>query len=99
MTTLLVPCDPLAPTKPDDHFAPEAEAATQAGWNVVRMDHDAVLRGGGTLFRSQRLEPDIHTMYRGWMIPSRQYAGLWLEMSQRGLRLSTTSSDYSKAHE
>lgn len=96
MTTLLVPCDPLTPSRPDEHFAPEAEAAKAAGWNVVRMDHDALMQGSAsTLFRAQNLEPG-DGIYRGWMVPGRRYAALWLSMSERGIRLPT---EYDKAHE
>lgn len=98
MTTLLVPCDPLTPTRPDEHFAPEADAAKRAGWNVVLVDHDAILHGGGTLFRRQTFEPGA-AIYRGWMIPTNHYAGLWLAMSERGVRMETAVLDYERAHE
>ncbi|MFG3577841.1 hypothetical protein [Micromonospora chersina] len=41
---LLVPVNPLRPRLPDDHFAPEAHAAGEAGINVAVVDHDALTR-------------------------------------------------------
>ncbi|GAB3959203.1 hypothetical protein GCM10027614_78230 [Micromonospora vulcania] len=43
--TLLVPANPLRPRRPDDHFAPEADAARAAGIDVAVIDHDALTRG------------------------------------------------------
>lgn len=98
MTTLLVPCDPLTPSRPDEHFAPEAEAAAQAGWNVVRIDHDAVLHGGGTLFRQQTIEADS-AIYRGWMLPSRSYGELFRSLSERCIHMVTGPPAYVASHE
>ncbi|WP_435209404.1 hypothetical protein [Micromonospora sp. bgisy143] len=41
---LLVPADPLRPRRPDDHFAPEADAARAAGTNVAVVYHEALIR-------------------------------------------------------
>lgn len=98
MTTLLVPCDPLTQTRPDEHFAPEADAAKRAGWNVVLIDHDAVLHGGGTVLRRQQLVEE-DAVYRGWMVPSKLYAWLWSSMLERGVYMTTTPDKYSAAHE
>jgi hypothetical protein len=43
---LLVPADPLTPRRPDEHFAPEADAAWGLGLPVALVDHDALCRPG-----------------------------------------------------
>ncbi len=40
---LLVPSDPLAPSRPDEHFVPEANAANAAGIEGAVIDHGAVV--------------------------------------------------------
>ena len=44
---LLVPADPLRPSRADEHFAPEAAAARDAGHDVVLIDHDALAEPDG----------------------------------------------------
>ena len=36
---LLVPADPLRPRREDEHFAAEAAAAREAGWDMALVDH------------------------------------------------------------
>ncbi|BCJ48970.1 hypothetical protein Asp14428_04450 [Actinoplanes sp. NBRC 14428] len=45
---LLLPADPLRPRRPDEHFAPEAAAARDAGVPVAVIDHDAFAQGRAT---------------------------------------------------
>ena len=44
---LLVPRDPLAPRRADEHFAPQAAAARELGVPVALVDHDGLTRDGG----------------------------------------------------
>jgi hypothetical protein len=45
---LLVPADVLRPRRADEHFAPEANAAREAGLQVAIVDHDALATGDGS---------------------------------------------------
>jgi hypothetical protein len=96
---LLVPSDPLAPRRPDPHFAPEAEAARDLGLTVAVVDHDAAVRGdaAGAVGRVPR-EAGV-AAYRGWMLRSSAYAALAGALAARGVRLRTDARQYERAHE
>ncbi|MDG4838454.1 ATP-grasp domain-containing protein [Micromonospora sp. WMMD967] len=95
---LLVPSDPLRPRRPDDHFAPEADAACAAGVNVAVVDHDALTRDD-----PQRAITAVPAggvaVYRGWMLRSNQYAAFADALAARGVNLLTGGDDYRRAHE
>lgn len=96
---LLFPNDPLAPARPDEHFAPEAESAAQAGIEVRLVDHDALV--GGHIDESVRRVRSIEgqAVYRGWMVTSPQYAALAAALDARGVVLRTSPGQYQAAHE
>jgi len=48
---LLVPSDPLRPRRPDEHFAPEYDAARDLGIDVGLVDHDALTSGAPLALR------------------------------------------------
>ena len=43
--SFLFPRDVLSPSRPDAHFEAEAEAATDLGYRVQLIDHDAIVAG------------------------------------------------------
>ncbi|WP_051772671.1 ATP-grasp domain-containing protein [Saccharothrix sp. NRRL B-16314] len=95
---LLVPADPLRPTRPDPHFAPEAAAAREAGHRVALVDHDALTRGHAD--RAVAKAPaDEDAVYRGWMLRSEHYAAFADALARRGALLRTTADQYRGAHE
>ncbi|ONI85118.1 hypothetical protein ALI22I_29455 [Saccharothrix sp. ALI-22-I] len=95
---LLVPADPLRPTRPDAHFASEAAAARDAGHRVVVVDHDALARGEAA--RAVAKVPAAEdAVYRGWMLRSEHYAAFADALGQRGTVLRTTADQYRSAHE
>lgn len=96
---LLVPADPLNPSRADEHFRPEALAAHRAGVEVGLVDHDALERGraGEALLRIPKADDDA--VYRGWMLRAEQYAELERVLRERGVRLRTSSEQYRTAHE
>lgn len=97
---LLLPRDPLAPRRVDEHWAPEAAAAAELGLTVALVDHDELTRSEPDLARAVRGVPaDEDAVYRGWMLRSGQYAGLAEALAARGTRLRTSPEQYRTAHE
>lgn len=97
---LLIPHDPLAPRRADDHFAAEARAARAAGLDVRLVDHDGLIRGpaGASVLGRGDFDSD-DVVYRGWMLRSEQYAALAAAVGARGGALRTTPQSYRRAHE
>lgn len=96
---LLVPADPLAPRRPDPHFAPEARAALDSGAQVAIVDHDALCRPGQADEAVRRVPEADGAVYRGWMLRSSQYEAFDQALSARGTRLRTSPAAYRAAHE
>ena len=89
----------MHPRRPDEHFAPEANAAREAGGDVALVDHD-VLAAGGDADRAVHLgPPGGEAVYRGWMLRSEQYAACADALGRRGVALRTTAEQYQRAHE
>ncbi|MCG6496200.1 ATP-grasp domain-containing protein [Kitasatospora sp. A2-31] len=93
------PADPLHPRRPDPHFAWEARKLRELGGEPYLLDHDALLAGEAE--EAVRLVPrDCGPLwYRGWMIPSADYAALARTLSDRGANLLTSAPAYASAHE
>ena len=68
---LLVPANPLRPHLPNDHFAPEAHAAREAGISVAVVNHDALTRDNPHRAVAAVAAGGI-AVYRGWMFRSDQ---------------------------
>ena len=97
--TMLSCVDPLNPRAVDRHFAREASAARDLGATVALMDHDALLQGD-TDRAVERVRRGLGALwYRGWMIPSAQYAELASALEARGAELNVTPDAYRSAHE
>jgi ATP-grasp domain, R2K clade family 3 len=91
--------DPLNPRRVDDHFAAEAREVRERGGVVALIDHDALLRGEAdrAVERVPRgLDP---AWYRGWMIPSADYAALAQALELRDAALLVGPEQYRTAHE
>jgi hypothetical protein len=97
---LLVPANPLRPRQADEHFAPEATAAREAGITVALIDHDALAEPGGAERAVARV-PDASAvaLYRGWMVSARQYSSLEEALTAKGVRLRTNAEQFRRAHE
>jgi hypothetical protein len=96
---LLVPADVLRPRRPDDHFADEATAAREAGWEVAVIDHDALARGAAAGPAVARVPAGDDAVYRGWMLGAAQYAAMAGALAARGVTLRTSPAQYRRAHE
>lgn len=95
---LLAPSDPLRPTRPDAHFAPEVAAARDAGHRVALVDHDALARGEAERAVA-KVPADDDAVYRGWMLRSAHYAAFADALARRGATLRTSADLYRSAHE
>lgn len=99
---LLIPCDPVHPRKPDDHFAEEAAAARELGIRIALIDHDALTRPGGAADAVKRVaqsEPVSEVVYRGWMLRSEQYEMFAEALADKHVTLRTRPAQYKRAHE
>lgn len=102
---LLVPCDPVDPRRPDEHFAAEARAAREAGAAVALVDHDALARGdaAGGVRRVRRAalagDDAADAVYRGWMLRTEHYDGLAEALAAREVLLRTSAEQFRRAHE
>lgn len=96
---LLVPADPLRPTRVDEHFAAEAAAARDAGVAVALVDHDALSRGAEVDRAVAKVPADDDAVYRGWMLRSEHYAGFTEALARRGVTTRTSAEQYRRGHE
>ncbi len=99
---LLVPCDPIHPRRPDEHFKDEAAAAESLGIQVGLVDHEALTRSGGAADGVGRIRgegPASEAVYRGWMLRSEQYAAFEAALAERHVTLRTNARQYQHAHE
>jgi hypothetical protein len=96
---LLVPANPLRPRRPDEHFATEAAAARDAGFDVVLVDHDALTRAGDPDRAVASVSGGGAAVYRGWMLRSEQYSAFAEVLADRGVSLRTSAEQYRRAHE
>lgn len=100
MTAAVLTCsDPLAPRRPDRHFAAEAAAAVMLGGHTALVDHDALLAGDARAAVARVPRDFGPVWYRGWMIPSRHYVVLADALEERGTVLHTSPAQYRAAHE
>lgn len=92
--------DPLAERSVDPNFAEEAVAATEAGFNVVTLDHDALdhrIDAPRALKKTRLVQPGI-AVYRGWMLRSEAYRSLFDELLRKGIRMITKPAAYDACH-
>ena len=97
--TILFPADPLAPRRPDPHFAREARRLAELGGEYALVDHDALLAGEATT-AVRRVPVGLGPLwYRGWMVPGAAYARFAAALDARGATLLTSPAGYTSAHE
>jgi hypothetical protein len=70
---LLVPADPLPPSRADEHCTAEAAAARDAS-HVGRIDHDALAGPDGAERAVARVADGGAAVYRDWMLNNRPTA-------------------------
>ncbi len=96
--TFLFPNDAFSPSRPDDYFAEEYDAAVSAGFATDLIDHDAVVAGDlRTGLKRVRTE-STSAIYRGWMVTPPQYAAMEVALRERGVELRTDSDSFARAH-
>ncbi|MFI8086452.1 ATP-grasp domain-containing protein [Kitasatospora sp. NPDC086009] len=96
---LLFPADPLNPHRPDPHFAWEARVLRGLGGELYLVDHDALLAGNAEEAVRQVPRDCGPLWYRGWMVPSADYAAFARALAGRGAHLLTSAAGYASAHE
>lgn len=92
--SLLIPSDPLAPARPDDHFTWRARAAQEAGVPVAVFDADDLDAPRGV----RRLAAGSTAVVQGWMLAADAYADVERAVGARGAALLTTRDAYARAH-
>ena len=95
---LLIPRDPLKARQPDEHWAPEAQAATSLGLRVHLVDHDAIAAGDMVSGLPGLPQGGTNVVYRGWMIAPNRYQAMTDELQLRGVELRTSPRAFASAH-
>jgi hypothetical protein len=92
--------DPLDPRSIDPQFADEAQPARDAGFTVVRLDHDELDRriDASAALRKTRLEGAGDAVYRGWMMSVGAYEALHETLLAKGVTLLTSPHEYAACH-
>jgi hypothetical protein len=88
----------LRSVEPD--FCLEFAAARAAGFFPILIDHDELdqrISPGAALKKTRIDEPGVG-VYRGWMLRSEAYAGLFNTLIERGVRLLTSPDEYAACH-
>jgi hypothetical protein len=97
---LLVPADVFRPRRPDEHFAAEAAAAAEAGFDVAVVDHEGLCEPGGAEAAVARVPAHPGAaVYRGWMLRGSQYAAFARALAGHGVTLRTGADLYQRGHE
>ena len=97
---ILFCCGPFHPTKVDESFASEAEAATALGHDTALIDFESLLEGNAAkAFRKTQIfdQPRL-AIYRGWMLSVEKYATLYDSLLGRGIRLVNNPGQYRHCH-
>jgi hypothetical protein len=92
--------NPLDPRSVEPDFCLEFAGARKAGFSPILINHDELDRRvipGDALRRTQIDEPGVG-VYRGWMLRSEAYAGLFDALLVRGVRLLTSPEEYAACH-
>ena len=96
---IVVCSDPLDISQVDPSYADEAAAATDAGFEVSRVDYEALVdeRNPGRAVRKVE-SGDRVGIYRGWMLKPEQYRDLHEALAGKGIRLINTPEAYVHCH-
>lgn len=98
MTTWMFCRDPFRARRPDEHWAPEAQAAQSRGDAVVYVDHDAWV-DGDIVAACRQIDGDLdNVIYRGWMVHPDRYRQLADLLADRGTTLATSADQFQGAH-
>ena len=94
MISFLFPRDAADPTRPEEMFADQWTALTEAGFSAS-LCSDAVLAGKKSL---RNIPPGSQVVYRGWMLKGEEYAALVRAIEQAGATAFTSTQDYLATH-
>jgi integrase len=92
--------NPLDPRSMEPDFSSEFAGAREAGFSPILIDHDELdqrISPAAALRKTRIDEPGIG-IYRGWMLRSEAYAGLFNALFERGVRLLTSPEEYAACH-
>jgi len=92
--------DPLDPRAVEPAFADEAQAARDAGFSVVRIDHDELDHRIDPIaaLRQSRFDGAGTAVYRGWMMSIEAYQALYEALRARSILLATSPREYAACH-
>jgi len=92
--------NPLDPRSVEPDFSLEFAAARKVGFLPILINHDELdqrISPEDALRKTRIDEPGIG-VYRGWMLRSEAYAGLFIALLERGVRLLTSPEEYTACH-
>jgi hypothetical protein len=88
------PMDSAEPSRPEEMFAEQWSALTQAGF-TASLCSDAVLAGTNPL---RHVPLGAQVVYRGWMVKGEEYAALARATEQCGAKIVTSTEEYLATH-
>lgn len=94
---LLFPAHLLNPSRPEDHFLPEWDAARAAGLSTMLFD-DEQLRRGRAALSIKTVSGHGPALLRSWMLSAAEYKSLEEALAAKGITLITNASSYARAH-
>lgn len=96
---ILVCSDPLDISQVDPSYSNEAVAATDAGFEVSRVDYEALVDERNSQKAVRKVESeDSVGIYRGWMLKPEQYRDLYDALAGKGIRLINSPEAYVHCH-
>lgn len=92
--------DPLSPRKVDPAYAGEADAARNAGFEIIVLDHDEldIRTDADAALRRVPASLSGTVIYRGWMLKADAYMALHDALASRGLAMITSPGQYEACH-
>jgi len=92
--------NPLDPPSAEPDFSLEFAVAREAGFSPTLIDHDELDQriSPRAAVRKTRIDEPGVGVYRGWMLRSEAYAGLFNALLDRGVRLLTSPEEEAACH-
>lgn len=94
---VLFPCDFFDKKQVENDYKEECLQATKCGFSVILYDYDTFVQEGILRIYADVLREGL-CLYRGWMLPLRQYKTLYASLLGKGVTLINSPSEYENCH-
>lgn len=93
--------EPFFPLRVDVGYENEADAAQSVGFEFDLLDFEALVNDGNLTQAIRKVEKQsapVSAIYRGWMLKPETYSMLYEALSERGVNLINSPSEYKHCH-